>query len=231
MAPCGAHKMASGAALEDRIRTRAERARGSAPIGTDPGARPASRIGCPSACVRSSTSTPSCPKTASRGWTCSVRPSPSRCGRRPSASATAGRVPRTDVQPPRWAPQPLRMVTQPVRADHPGATSIPRIFVHCTAKPEGWFFGLGLVIAARAERARRAGWVCHELPTDHLPMLTARAVRADLLDRAAAELPVGEAARRLAGAPRPMRSLTRRATRRADIEADLTPPAPCELRV
>jgi pimeloyl-ACP methyl ester carboxylesterase len=88
------------------------------------------------------------------------------------------RVPRTDVPPPRWVPQPLRTVTQPVRADHPAAASIPRIFVHCTAKPEGWFFGLGPVIAAQAEHARRAGWVCHELPTDHLPMLSAPALLA-----------------------------------------------------
>ena len=92
------------------------------------------------------------------------------------------RVPRDDVQPPRWVPQPLRTVTQPLEGGNPAVAKIPHAYVHCTAKPEGWFFGLGEVIAAQAERARAAGWSYFELPTDHLPMISAPALLAELLE-------------------------------------------------
>lgn len=81
------------------------------------------------------------------------------------------RVPRSDVAPPRWVPQPLHTVDRPLRLDG-AAERLERHFVHCTARPPGWFFGLGPVIDAQAERCRAAGWPVHELPSDHLPMLS-----------------------------------------------------------
>jgi len=94
------------------------------------------------------------------------------------------RVPRSDVAPPRWVPQPLATVTQPLALSQPDAVaSLPHHYIHCTARPPGWFFGLGEVIDAQAARARAAGWDCHTLPSDHLPMLSAPQALAELLLR------------------------------------------------
>ena len=62
------------------------------------------------------------------------------------------------------------------------AESVPVSYVLCTAKPEGWFFGMDAVIARQAEHARACGWDYHELASDHLPMLSAPDALADLLD-------------------------------------------------
>lgn len=96
------------------------------------------------------------------------------------------RVPRSDVQPPRWVPQPLASVTEPLPAAPGVAKAVPVSYVFCTAKPAGWFFGLDAVIARQAAQARQAGWDVHEMATDHLPMLSAPAALADLLDTLAA---------------------------------------------
>lgn len=91
------------------------------------------------------------------------------------------RVPRTDVTPPRWVSQPLKSVTQPLKVSNPATATLPRTFIHCTAKPEGWFFGLGPIIAETAERAKALGWRYLEMETDHLPMLSAPDQLAKLL--------------------------------------------------
>lgn len=90
-------------------------------------------------------------------------------------------VPRTDVSPPSWVPQPLKTVTQPLEISNTAATIIPRTYIHCTAKPEGWFFGLGPVIAEAAQLAKDRGWNYFEMETDHLPMLSAPSELASLL--------------------------------------------------
>lgn len=91
------------------------------------------------------------------------------------------RVPRTDVQPPRWVPQPLASVTQPLAAGREVAEIAPVSYVYCTAKPKGWFFGLDAVISEQAKHARAIGWDYHELESDHLPMLSAPQDLANLL--------------------------------------------------
>lgn len=91
------------------------------------------------------------------------------------------RVPRSDVQPPRWVPQPLASVTQPLPAGDAAAARIPISYVYCTLKPSGWFFGLDAVIARQAAAARQSGWDYHELAADHLPMLSAPEALATLL--------------------------------------------------
>ena len=91
------------------------------------------------------------------------------------------RVPRTDVHPPRWVPQPLASVTEPLPSSGRVVKEMKKSFIYCTAKPEGWFFGLDAVIAQHAAKARQAGWDYHELATDHLPMLSAPAELSDLL--------------------------------------------------
>ncbi len=93
------------------------------------------------------------------------------------------RVPRSDVEPPRWTPQPLASVTQPIRLRTTTTASFARHYVHCTARPAGWFFGLGDVIDREAARLRAAGWPIHPLASDHLPMLSQPQALADLLDR------------------------------------------------
>ena len=92
------------------------------------------------------------------------------------------RVLRMDVQPPRWVAQPLRSVTQPFRGSNPAVQALPHTYIYCTAKPEGWFFGLGDVIALAAEQYRQRGWRFREMATDHLPMLSAPQELAALLD-------------------------------------------------
>jgi hypothetical protein len=83
------------------------------------------------------------------------------------------RVPRTDVHPPRWVAQPLRSVTQPVAIANPTAAALPRVYIHCTNKPAGWFYGLGPVIAEAAKQAKAKGWRYREMDADHFPMLSA----------------------------------------------------------
>jgi pimeloyl-ACP methyl ester carboxylesterase len=83
------------------------------------------------------------------------------------------RVPRTDVSPPRWVPQPLRSVTQPLAMANPTAATLRRVYIHCTRKPAGWFYGLGPIIADAAKQAQAKGWVYREMDADHLPMLSA----------------------------------------------------------
>jgi len=92
------------------------------------------------------------------------------------------RVPRSDVHPPRWVPQSLASVTEPLPPGRHGANQPSTSYVFCTAKPAGWFFGLDSVIAEQTARAKEAGWDYHELPTDHLPMLSAPGPLAELLD-------------------------------------------------
>lgn len=82
------------------------------------------------------------------------------------------RVPRSDVQPPRWVAHPLRTVTQALTRRSALAASIPRSYVHATARPENWFFGLGGVIDAFARRAQADGWDYHAMASDHLPQLS-----------------------------------------------------------
>lgn len=96
------------------------------------------------------------------------------------------RVPRHDVQPPRWVPQPLASVTEPLPGGARAAQQMKRSFVFCTAKPAGWFFGLDAVIAEQAAQVKQAGWDYHELATDHLPMLSAPLEVAELLSTLAA---------------------------------------------
>lgn len=91
------------------------------------------------------------------------------------------RVPRTDVQPPRWVPQPLASVTQPLPPGRRSVRALPLSYIYCSAKPPGWFFGLDAVIAQHASQAVRRGWDYHELPSDHLPMLSAPDELASLL--------------------------------------------------
>lgn len=92
------------------------------------------------------------------------------------------RVPRTDVQPPRWVPQPLKSVTQPLPHGDRTLTWNAVSYVFCTQKPAGWFFGLDAVIARQAATARASGWDYHELASDHLPMLSAPGELVVLLD-------------------------------------------------
>jgi pimeloyl-ACP methyl ester carboxylesterase len=82
------------------------------------------------------------------------------------------RVPRNDVPPPRWVAHPLKTVTQPLKVSNPDAAQLPRSYVHATAKPEGWFFGLGEVIDAYAAEVRASGADFHEIDSDHLPQLS-----------------------------------------------------------
>lgn len=93
------------------------------------------------------------------------------------------RVPRTDVQPPRWTAHPLRTVTQPLAVRNAQAARIPRSYVHATAKPENWFFGLGRVIDAFAAQVRTAGWDYHAIASDHLPQLSQPQGLAGILGR------------------------------------------------
>ncbi len=90
-------------------------------------------------------------------------------------------IPPTDVESPRWVPQPLKSVTQPLKLSNAKTTPLIRTYIHCTAKPEGWFFGLGAIIADAASQAKSRGWNYRELKTDHLPMLSAPQELADLL--------------------------------------------------
>jgi pimeloyl-ACP methyl ester carboxylesterase len=82
------------------------------------------------------------------------------------------RVPRSDVQPPRWVAHPLRTVTQPLARSDDRAARIPRSYVHATDKPKGWFFGFGDVIDAFATKVRAEGWDYHAIASDHLPQLS-----------------------------------------------------------
>lgn len=91
------------------------------------------------------------------------------------------RVPRNDVLPPRWQPHPLGSVTQPLCLQSPQAAALPRSLVHCTARPEGWFFGLGEVIDRFVARAEAKGWDIHRLAADHLPQLGAPEALARIL--------------------------------------------------
>ena len=70
---------------------------------------------------------------------------------------------------------------QPLRIGNQAAKAVPRAFIHCSDKPDGWLFGLDREIERHAEDARRAGWRVDELPTGHLPMLTMPAELAALL--------------------------------------------------
>lgn len=92
------------------------------------------------------------------------------------------RVPRRDVEPPRWVAHPLRSVTDPLKVANSAAALIPRSYVHATAKPEGWFFGLGAVIDAFAGTVRTRGWDIHEIASDHLPQLSAPRALAAILN-------------------------------------------------
>jgi pimeloyl-ACP methyl ester carboxylesterase len=91
------------------------------------------------------------------------------------------RVPRTDVQAPRWVAHPLRTVTQPLARRSERAARIPRSYVHATAKPENWFFGLGQVIDAFAAKVRADGWDYHAIASDHLPQLSQAKALAGIL--------------------------------------------------
>lgn len=92
------------------------------------------------------------------------------------------RVPRSDVQPPRWVAHPLRTVTQPLVRRNERAARIPRSVVHATAKPKDWFFGLGDVIDAFATKVRADGWDYHAIASDHLPQLSQPRAVAGILD-------------------------------------------------
>jgi pimeloyl-ACP methyl ester carboxylesterase len=82
------------------------------------------------------------------------------------------RVPRSDVQPPRWVAHPLAAVTQKLKLSDPAAAALPRTMIHCTGRPPEWFFGLGGVIDRAAEDARHSGTEVLALDADHLPQLT-----------------------------------------------------------
>lgn len=91
------------------------------------------------------------------------------------------RVPRTDVQPPRWVPHPLASVTQKLRLVNPAAARISRTMIHCTERPPDWFFGLGGVIDQAAEDLRHSGGKVISLEADHLPQLSQPSKLARLL--------------------------------------------------
>lgn len=91
------------------------------------------------------------------------------------------RVPRTDVQPPRWMPHPLGAVTQKLRLASPEAASLPRTMIHCTGRLPDWFFGLGGVIDRAAAAASAAGVDVRTLNADHLPQLSQPEALARLL--------------------------------------------------
>lgn len=93
------------------------------------------------------------------------------------------RVPRQDVAPPRWVPHPLRTVTQPLAVRDPRAARLPRSYVHATAKPAGWFLGLGDVIDRYAATVRASSWDFHRIDADHLPQLSQPAALAEILGR------------------------------------------------
>jgi len=82
------------------------------------------------------------------------------------------RVPRSDVEPPRWVPHPLGAVTQPLRLVSAEGAALPRTLVHCTGRPADWFFGLGGVIDRAAAEAPAEGIDVRTLASDHLPQLS-----------------------------------------------------------
>ena len=65
-----------------------------------------------------------------------------------------------------------------LRITNPAAAAVPRAYILCTAKPDAPVFAH---IRTAAPRARTQGWHYRELPTGHLPMLTAPRELADLL--------------------------------------------------
>jgi pimeloyl-ACP methyl ester carboxylesterase len=67
------------------------------------------------------------------------------------------RVSRSGVKPGRWTPQRLASVTQPIRLRSSATVAFARHYAQCTARPAGWFFGLGDVIDHEAARLRGAG--------------------------------------------------------------------------
>jgi len=76
---------------------------------------------------------------------------------------------------PRAAPMPLKPFQQPLRLTGTGSHTVPRAYVHCTAKTGRDNF------ARSADRARERGWPVFDLATGHLP-LSDEAERGLLLD-------------------------------------------------
>ena len=76
---------------------------------------------------------------------------------------------------PRAAPMPLKPFQQPLRLTGTGRHTVPRAYVHCTAKTGRDNF------ARSADRARERGWPVFDLATGHLP-LSDEAERGLLLD-------------------------------------------------
>lgn len=87
--------------------------------------------------------------------------------------------------PPRWGAQPLKTLTDPLPRGEPAATAIPASYILSTARPEGWFEGLGAMIDAFATTVRARDWERLEIEADHLPMLSAPERLAELIDRIA----------------------------------------------
>jgi len=67
----------------------------------------------------------------------------------------------------------------PVKLGNPAAAAVPRLFVHCTAKPAD--SPLKPLFEAMAARAREAGWDYREFEADHFPPLTKPREVAELL--------------------------------------------------
>ena len=80
----------------------------------------------------------------------------------------------------RHAPAPWKPVEEPLAVRDPAAAALPRTYIHCTAKPnpDAPVYAHFRAVAARA-RAR--GQRLRELPTGHLPTLSAPQALADLL--------------------------------------------------
>jgi pimeloyl-ACP methyl ester carboxylesterase len=71
--------------------------------------------------------------------------------------------------------QPLDTYIEPVPAGNARSVVIPRIFIHCTGKPDS----TPDLFAALASKAKARGWQVYELAAGHLAMLTAPRLVAD----------------------------------------------------
>jgi pimeloyl-ACP methyl ester carboxylesterase len=71
--------------------------------------------------------------------------------------------------------QPLDTYIEPVPAGNSRSVVIPRIFIHCTGKPDS----TPDLFAALASKAKARGWQVYELAAGHLAMLTAPRLVAD----------------------------------------------------
>jgi pimeloyl-ACP methyl ester carboxylesterase len=80
----------------------------------------------------------------------------------------------------RHAPSPWRPLEEPLTVRKQAAAALPRTYIHCTAKPhpDAPIYAHFRPVAARA-RAR--GWRLRELPTRHVPAVSAPRELADLL--------------------------------------------------